>query len=175
MTDTAADPETDPDAGSQRGTRIETFGVAGTAVFLVAMAIAVPLRSQRFGQVLVAAVSMALFALGVGMALWAYTTGLERSRAENVGVANLFMVSGSTAPPAVRRKLWLCLGVQILVAVGGATVGVVGLDKDKLNALAFGVLVPMFGIGVNGLWAARYGSFGPRPVASLQPTNRKIR
>ena len=48
----------------------------------------------------------------------------------------------------------LALVVQILAALGGAWVGVVGLDKGQLNALAFGVLVPMFGIGMNGVWAA---------------------
>ena len=55
-----------------------------------------------------------------------------------------------------------------------ASVGVIGLDKSQLNALAFAVLVPMFGIGMNGAWAARYGSYGPRVNPSAKPSNRKL-
>ena len=60
-------------------------------------------------------------------------------------------------------------------ALAGAIVGVVGLGEGQLNALAFGVLVPMFGIGANGVWAARHGAYGPRLVARKErPNNRKI-
>ena len=148
--------------------------MAGTALFVVAMAVAIALRDHRPGQVVIAAVSMALFAGGVATSLWAYTTALERSRTDEVGVGGLFMLSGATAPPRVRRVLWACLAAQVVVALAGATVGAVGLDKDRLNALAFGVLVPMFGIGANGIWAARHGTFEPRRNKSVQPTNRKI-
>jgi hypothetical protein len=41
--------------------------------------------------------------------------------------------------------------------------------------LAFGVLVPMFGIGANGLWAARHGHYGQRSATRTErPNNRKI-
>jgi hypothetical protein len=30
------------------------------------------------------------------------------------------------------------------------------------TAVAFGVLVPMFGLGLTGLWAVRSGTFPPR-------------
>ena len=56
----------------------------------------------------------------------------------------------------------------------GAIVGATGLSGSQVNALAFGILVPMFGIGMNGLWAVRHGTFGPRIDKSVQPTNRKI-
>jgi hypothetical protein len=165
-----------PDAplAEQPGFAIVRFDLVGTALFVVAIAIAVPLRNHRSGQVLIAAVAMVLFAAGVATSLWAYTSGLERSRTEDVAVANLFLLSGTTAPKPVRRALWICLGTQIAVAVAGASIGAAGLDKDRLNALAFGVLVPMFGIGVNGIWAARHGSYGPRQRPAVRPTNRKI-
>jgi hypothetical protein len=50
-----------------------------------------------------------------------------------------------------------------------------GLQESQLNPLAFGVLVPMFGIGMNGAWAARYGSYGPRTDPRSVPSNAKIR
>ena len=36
------------------------------------------------------------------------------------------------------------------------------------------LLVPMFGIGMNGAWAARYGSFGPRLNPTTKPSHRRI-
>ena len=40
-------------------------------------------------------------------------------------------------------------------------------------ALAFGVLVPMFGIGMNGMWAARYGSYAPRVQVPASRSRRR--
>jgi hypothetical protein len=147
---------------------------AGTALFVVALAIAVPLRHERGAQVLIAVVSMVLFTMGAGSALWAYVGALERSRTDEVGVANLYLLTGNTAPKNVRRALSSLLLLQVVLALAGALVGASGLSDDQLNALAFGVLVPMFGIGMNGLWAVRHGTFGPRLDKSAQPTNRKI-
>lgn len=146
----------------------------GTGVFLVALAIAIPFRTHRPAQVVVVAVSLLLFAIGIATSLWAYTTALERSRSEEVGVANLYLLTGATAHAPVKLAMLLALAVQVLAALVGATVGVVGLQEGELNALAFGVLVPMFGIGMNGAWAARYGSFGPRVNPTAKPSNRKI-
>ncbi|MEO5901279.1 MAG: hypothetical protein ABIR68_14295 [Ilumatobacteraceae bacterium] len=167
-------PAPDLPLAEQPGFAIVRFGIVGTVLFVVAMAIAVPLRTARSGQVLIAAASMLLFAAGVATSLWAYTSALERSRTAEVGVSNLFLLTGPTAPKPVRLTLWACLVVQIVVAIAGASIGIAGLDKDQLNALAFGVLVPMFGIGVNGIWAARHGSYGARQAPSVRPSNRKI-
>ena len=38
-----------------------------------------------------------------------------------------------------------------------------------IRALPEGTLVPMFGIGMNGAWAARYGSYGPRAKTTKAP------
>jgi hypothetical protein len=159
---------------TQPGARIVEFDLAGTAVFVVALAIAVPFRTHRFAQFLIGGVSMLLFAIGVVTTLWAYTRALERSRTEEVGVANLYLLTGPTAPPRVKRTMSVALALQIVAAVAGAWVGVVGLDKGDLNALAFGVLVPMFGIGVNGVWAARHGSYGPRVRQAVSADDHKI-
>lgn len=154
--------------------RLVRADLFGTAMFAVALAIAVPLRAERWAQVLIAVVSVALFAVGVGASLWAYAAALERSRVQEVGVANLYLLTGTTAPPPVKRALLTALAVQVVASFGAATIGVVGLDDSQLNALAFAVLVPMFGIGMNGAWAARYGSYGPRVNPAAKPSNRKI-
>jgi hypothetical protein len=162
------------DHAGHPGARVVRVDLAGTVVFLIALAIAVPLRSHRFAQFLIAGVSMALFAVGVATTLWAYTRALDRSRVEEVGVANLYLLTGDTAPKIVGRTMSLALAVQVLAAIAGAWIGVVGLDKGELNALAFGVLVPMFGVGMNGVWAARHGSYGPRVGRAVSPTDHEI-
>ena len=154
--------------------RLVRANLVGTAVFLVALAVAIPLRTHRPAQVLIAGVSLLLFAIGIATSLLAYMSALERSRSQEVGVANLFLLTGSTAPKPVKVAMSVALAVQIVAALVGATIGVVGLQESQLNALAFGVLVPMFGIGINGAWAARYGSYGPRVNPAVKPSNRKI-
>jgi hypothetical protein len=154
--------------------RVIRVDVAGTAVFVIALVVAVPYRSHRFAQFLIGGVSMALFAIGVASTLWAYARALERSRVEEVGVANLYLLTGPTAPKAVRRTMTSALATQIVAAVVGAWIGVVGLDTGELNALAFGVLVPMFGIGMNGVWAALHGSYGPRVGRAVSPPEHEI-
>ncbi|HEY0520865.1 MAG TPA: hypothetical protein VGC84_15325 [Ilumatobacteraceae bacterium] len=158
----------------QPGSRVVGVDLAGTAVFVAALAVAVPFRTHRFAQFLIGGVSMVLFAVGVVTTLWAYTRALDRSRVEEVGVANLYLLTGDTAPKVVMRTMSLALGVQVVAAIAGAWIGVVGLDKGDLNALAFGVLVPMFGVGMNGVWAARHGSYGPRIGRAVSPTDEKI-
>lgn len=107
--------------------------------------------------------------------MWAYARSLERSRTEEVGVANVYLVSGGVAPAAVKRDLWIALGVQIVVSLGAAIAGSVGLSDGEFNVLAFGTLVPMFGIGMNGAWVAAHGRFGPRlGPRRTRPTHRKI-
>ncbi|MFZ9630259.1 MAG: hypothetical protein ACO3C1_13025 [Ilumatobacteraceae bacterium] len=144
--------------------------VVGTAVFVAVVAVTVPLRDERAAQVTVAVVSLALFAVGTLLALWAYATALERSRSVEIGVANLYVLTGATAPRRVQGVMTGALVGQVAVALVGAALGLRGLEGDDLNALAFGVLVPMLGIGTNGAWAARYGSYGPR-VQAARPTD----
>ena len=152
--------------------RLVQTNVVGTSLFVVAEAVAVPLRAERLGQVLIAVVSLVLFAAGVATSLWAYAAALERSRTEEVGVANLYLLTGDTAPKPVKRTMSIALLVQVVVGLAGAGIGVAGLSKGDLNALAFGALVPMLGIGTNGAWAARYGSYGPRvPVPKAARRN----
>ena len=93
----------------------------------------------------------------------------------NVGVANLYLLTGGTAPRAVKGLMSGALALQVVAAIVGASIGMSGLQERQLNPLAFGVLVPMFAIGMNGAWAARYGSYGPRTDPRSVPSNAKIR
>jgi len=164
----------DPLSSAQAGVALVRGDAVGTAIFAVVLAIGIPLRDERPAQILVGAVSMVLFSIGAIGCLWAYVSALERSRVHELGVANLYLLTGRTAPPKVKRLMSLLLAAQVVLAFAGAIIGAVGLTGSQVNALAFGILVPMFGLAMNSLWAVRHGSFGPRIDPSVQPSNRKI-
>jgi hypothetical protein len=153
--------------GVQPGRRIVQADLVGTAVFSASAVAGSLSDAWQTGSIVV---SLVLFALGIFAFIWSYFSAVERSRNDEIGVANLFLLTGRTAPSTVKRVMSGALGVQVVVAIGAAAAGFRELGPDELNPMAFGILVPMFGVGLNGLWASRHGSFGPRIVkASPQP------
>jgi hypothetical protein len=108
-------------------------------------------------EVPVALVSLALFFGGVGAFLWAYAVAVSRSRTDQIGVGGLFFLAGC-APRSVQRSMMASLALQVVVAVVTASIRL-------YTPLAFGVLVPVWGLGLAGLWGARHGTFPPRPAA----------
>jgi hypothetical protein len=126
----------------------------GTGVFtasaVAAVAVSGPLRSVAV------AVATVLFLAGCVVFAIAYLRAVSRSRTEAVAVSNLFFLTGGTAPPAVKRSLLWSLGVQVAVALATAI-------ARPYTSLAFGTLVPVYGLALCGLWAARHGTFDPRP------------
>jgi hypothetical protein len=101
-------------------------------------------------------VDLVLFAVGCGTFLCAYALAIGRSRYETVTMGGVFFLSEGVAPPDVTRLLRGVLGVQVVVAVAAASV-------RPFTALAFSVLVPMLGLGLMALWAARHGRFPAKP------------
>lgn len=125
----------------------------GSVVFAATAIAAVLTRSA---SVPAAAVALGLFAAGIVIFFWAYAVAVGRSRTDAIGIGGLFFLAGEgTAPAAIKRALLLSLGVQ--VAVGLATA-----IARPFTSLAFGVLAPLYGLALTGLWGARKGTFGPR-------------
>jgi hypothetical protein len=127
--------------------------VWGTVAFTFAACTAV--AAEGVVAAWVAAFDLVLFALGCLAFVRTLFVAADRSRAEELSVAGIWFLAG--APPVVRRWLLGCFAAQVVVALGTASL-------RPYTALAFGVLVPMFGLGLNGLWAVRSGSFPPRAV-----------
>ena len=100
------------------------------------------------------ATSLALFAVGCVVFLWAYALAVARSRTDLIGIGGLYFLHG-TAPKVVAFRLRLALIIEVAVAVATSAVRV-------YTSLAFGILVPVFGLGLCGLWGARFGTFAPR-------------
>jgi hypothetical protein len=149
--------------GEERGALIIRLSLAGTALFTVtAVAGAI---SEGFLRNTAAVVAFALFAVGIVAFFGAYARAVSRSRFETISVAGLYLMMGSTPRP-VQIRLLGSLAVEVVVAV---ITSVATASVRPFTPLAFGFLVPMFGLACCGLWAAYHGVFPDRrePRASL--------
>lgn len=140
--------------------------LAATTVFVVSSGLAASIFEGPW-KVQGVVVSLVLFAIGVAAFLWGYWAAVQRSREVEMSVAELYFLMGPAIPKRIKRVMLGCLSVQVVAALvtaiarpstpvadsGGSTAG---------STLAFGVLVPVLGLGLNGLWAARSGGFPPR-------------
>ncbi len=135
------------------GRRVIQASWAGTTVFTVSSALGVA-ASRPFSG-LSSAVSGALFAGGCVVFVAAFLLAVRRSRTDDITVAMLFFLMGGGTPRPVRRLLFASLAVEVVVAVAAAT-------ARPFTSQATGVLAPMWGLSLCGLWAAGHGRFKPR-------------
>jgi hypothetical protein len=129
--------------------------LAGTAIYIVAALIGVIWIDQVIVTVVV---SLVLFAIGLVTFLLAYAKAIARSRYEAIGMGGLYFLNG-TAPRRVQVLLLGSFAAQVVVSLVTASIRI-------YSPVAFGLLTPMFGLGIAGLWGATYGKFPPREPAS---------
>lgn len=151
------------DESTAPGGAIVNASWAGTGVFVVTAVMAAIAPDAM--EVVNAVVAGVLFTIGAGAFLWAFAVAVSRSRTDAVHVPGVFFLSG-TAPKTVRIRLWIPLLVEIVVAVATAAI-------RPYSDLAFGILAPVYGLGLMGLWGAKYGEFPPRPDAEPARTRTK--
>jgi hypothetical protein len=137
------------------GERIVRASWVGTGVFAVTAILGVAVPHPL--AVPAAVVAFALFAAGCVVFVWAYVVAVARSRTDEISVMGLYLLSGS-APRPVRVRLLGAVGAQSAVALATAS-------ARPYTIAAAGILVPVYGLGLCGLWAARYGTFPPRRPA----------
>ena len=152
-----------PDDGE--GRILITVAWVGTSAYVLTAAVATASSSWQ-GPMIV--VSLVLFVVGLPAFMAAYLIAIGRSRQDAIGMGGLYFLAG-TAPRRVQRHLLGAVVVQTLTAVVTASIGIASVQGDTSNPLAFGVLVPLFGLGLAGLWGARYGTFAPRPADQPRP------
>ena len=133
--------------------RIVRAAVGGTALFTLLSVLAAVTDADALVVVTVV-VDLALFLVGCLAFVLTLLRAAARSRTDELTLPGLWWLSGS-APAPVRRALLGAFGVE--VAVGLATA-----SARPFTGLAFGVLAPVFGLGLAGLWGARLGTFPPR-------------
>lgn len=132
------------------GSWIITLDAVGTAALVLATALAA-VAEGRATDLVNLAVSSVLFLGGCVAFGYGFLKAAGRSRAEVVDLAGLFYLTGS-GPTDVRRKLLGLWFAQIAVAT--ASVAVVRPP--------FGVMAPVWGIGLISVWGARHGAFPAR-------------
>ena len=153
-----------------RGDVIVMANAIGTAAFTVT-ALTAAIVFSAAAQWVGAITAMSLFAVGVFTFLWAFYNAAQRSRVEQLSVMQLFFLVGAPTPSRIRRTMNVLLIVQVGIGLGTALARPNSPDGTPGSSLAVGILVPMFGLGLNGLWAAFHGDFPPlerpaRPVSS---------
>jgi hypothetical protein len=150
------------DRVSARNDPIVRGNLIGTAMFTVSAVIAAVVFNGPVRAVGVV-VALVLFAVGIFAFIWSYITAVQRSRTDEIAVAQLYFLAGGSTPKHFKRMMLGALTVQIVVALSTA-IARNRTDGRAGSTLAFGILVPMFGIGLNGLWCSRNGSFAARPA-----------
>lgn len=138
------DEEPDPTAtaGADRGRAIEALSWAGNGLFLVTV-VPAALGVEAFEDPAVV-VCLLLFFASLVVWTWALVAAAARTtRGDDVAVTTLFLIEG----PVPGRVRWSLYG-SVLVCLG-ITVATAAVNP-------FGVLVPMFPLGLVGLWGARH-------------------
>lgn len=150
--------------------------LAATILFAVTAIFAAVVFSTP-AQWVGAATAMALFAAGVVAFIWSYWTAVQRSRTDQISVAELYLLMGPAIPKPIKRRMNLLLGAQFVIALITALARPNGPDGNAGSSLAVGFLVPMLGFGLNGLWASRHANFADRvdPTPETRPSDDEIR
>ena len=154
---------------SHRGAHLVRIHQALTAVFVLTAlyaAVVFDTPAQWVGAV----TAMVLFAVGVVVFLWGFWNAVQRSRTEELAVTSVFFLTGGCAPTRVLRQMNLMLMVQVVTAFITTFWRSTGPDGSPGSSLALGILVPMFGLGLNGLWASTYGTFEERRFDISRPS-----
>jgi len=137
--------------GAERGRRLVQASWAGVVAHGVVAAGAVLTHGLRGPHTVVALVLFAAGTVAMGAAI---VKAADRSRSALLGIGGLFFVVGS-APRRTAWALQIALGADVVLAFAAAV-------SRPLTSLAFSVLVPLWPLGLMGLWGARHGTFPSR-------------
>ena len=143
------------------GSIIVQANLIGTVLFALS-AITAAVTFGGTARAVAAAVALVLFFTGIVAFAWSFWNAVQRSRTELVAVTQLYLLLGSVAPASVRRPMLAALAVQFAVGLATAIGRANAPDGSPGTSLALGVLVPLFGFGMNGLWAAFHGEYRER-------------
>lgn len=131
-----------------------------TAMFVASAVVSALVFDQPWKTVAVV-VALSCFGVGVVAFLWGYFAAVQRSRTDDIAVSALYFLVDDVAPAPTARLMNALLAVQVTVALATA-IARGSTDGEPGSTLAFGILVPMLGLGLNGMWGAVHGSFRPR-------------
>ena len=143
------------------GSVIVQANLIGTVLFVLS-AVGAAVTYGGTERAVAAAVALILFFAGIVAFGWSFWNAVQRSRTEQVAVTQLYLLLGDVAPFSVRGPMLAALAVQFAVGLATAIIRANAPDGSPGTSLALGVLVPLFGFGLNGLWAAFHGEYRER-------------
>jgi hypothetical protein len=155
-----AHPELEPDESVLQGPGVIRSAIAGTVVFAVVSVAAAVVPGVR---ILAVGVDLLLMFAGSGLYLWGWAVAAGRSRDSQISLWNLILLE-DVAPRRARVRLLGALGAQIVVAAATCWI---------TAPLAFGWLVPVWGLAHCEYWGARYGTFRARPADEVPRRRRR--
>jgi hypothetical protein len=136
----------------------DLIGTVAFAITAIYAAVVFSTTAQWVGAI----TAMVLFAVGVFAFLWSFWNAVQRSRTEQIGVLQMYLLLGEPTPRRIRWSMLGLLVTQIVIAFATALARSESEDGSPGTSLAVGILVPMLGLGLNGLWCAFHGVFPPR-------------
>ena len=157
------DPPTNHGQPADLGGGVVKASLAGTGAFVVTAVLAAAVPAADVVALVVAGV---LFLGGTIAFAAALLRAAARSRTEQLHLAGVFFLDG--APTRVRRLLLGSLAAEVVVAFATAA-------ARPNTSLAFGILAPVWGQGLAGLWGACHGVFPPRRLPPPRPPARARR
>lgn len=122
-----------------------------------AIAVTVAFFSSDAVRNVVAVGCAVVFVVGAALFSWAFMVAAGRSRSEQVTVAGAFFLAGSIGTED-RRWAFGFLIAQSLIGLAGAA-------ADPYTTMAFGILVPMFGLAIIAFLGSAHGAFHQRNVS----------
>lgn len=143
-----------PKDGEMAGRGLLLVDLWGTVALLV-VTIANAFTQAVAVQVASLVVAGVLFLGGCAAFAIGFLRAVGRSREEEIALAGLFYLTGS-APDAVRRPFLGLWFAQMAIAVGAIAVA----------RPPFGVMAPVWGIGIITWWASLHATFPPRSAPS---------
>lgn len=142
------------------GEALVRVDVAGTLVAAVAGVLA--LVSSDLAKFVLVPVAAVTGGVGLVTFVWSYFRAVGRSRQDEISVSQLYVVAGKVAPPSVKRRLQWSLWAQVIVAIVVMFAGFQRTEPQEFNWAATIIVLPLFGMGLNGVWVSLHGAFGPR-------------
>lgn len=121
------------------------FGLISVVTYLTAESLDRPFA-------VISGIAFAVGTILLGLGLW---NGIQRSRDDEVTLTGLLSVDSTHVPAPVRNRLWGAIVAQTAIAVLFSAL-------RPFTEQAFGVLVPMIGLGFAALWGSRFAEFHPR-------------
>ena len=163
MTEANSSPSDPSPAVPEAGSGLIRLSVVGTALFCLLGGLAAALPDTFTAAFVI--LSLLEFLAGMVAFVLAYLRAVDRSRTEAIGIGGLYFGAGA-APRRVQVLLMGSLTVQLVVSIIVAAL-------RPYTPLAFGVLAPMWALGLAGMWVAAHGTFPARTPELTRAAQRE--